>query len=410
MSERVYVLDVGTTKVACLEVERNSTGQFSVHVAASVSSRGVKKGVVVDRDLAAVAIDEATRKAQELRGGGEMGPLVVGLGGHYIQALTSQGFMPIYPSGRNVNREDVLHVINHSRQIPLGAGREQVCALPREFRIDGRRGIHQPVGIAAGRLEVLTCILSGRTADLDLLEQAVRLAGRRVDQVVPTTMAAGLAVSRPEERERGIAVVDIGGGTTNVSVFLGGSLAMAFSLPVSGGSVTNDLKLMLKVSSADAERLKIAHGVALASGVDERESIEVPQEGVEAPRQMLRQAFCAIIESRLREIAGMVRDKLSEGGVLDQLEAGVAVTGGSSVMPGIGNLFEEILHPSTITVRSPQVGGSFGGVASRPAMAAVVGLARYALESVQDELSTAVDEDNWRSRVRSFWSLLSGKA
>lgn len=408
-SDLLYVLDLGTTKAVCLGAEHDLGGNLQVRVAATAPAKGLRKGRIEDPDMAAVTIDELVRKTEHL-GGREIRDLVVGLGGTHVQSASSQGFVPVFPPGRAINREDVLHVINHSRQIPVGADREQIHALPREFRIDGRRGIKEPIGTPAAKLEVLTCILSAQTAEISVFERALHLAGRRATQIVPSVVASALGVTTKEERERGIAVVDLGGGTTSIAVFVGGALAYVGAIPIGGQTVTNDVRLLLKTSDEESERLKHQHGAALAIAADEGETVEVLQADQERPRPMERRVLCEIIESRMRELAGLIAAKLDDFGGSRELDAGIAVTGGGSLLAGIGTLFANSLPRTAITVRAPQVGGAYGSIVSRPGMATAVGLARFGLESVEDELVSAGGGEGWRDRVRSFWSLFGGKS
>lgn len=375
---------------------------MAIQAMATTPCRGMRKGQVSDLSDVTRAIAGAV-KAVEEQVGQEIEALVVGITGSHIEGINSQGMKPIFPAGRKVTHQDVLEVINHSREISLGPDREQIQALPREFRVDGQKKVQRPVGTFGSKIEVFTYIVSGQTPSLQNIERAIGDAGKRVEQMVVQSLASGIGVLTHEEMELGSAVVDIGGQTTDVAIFINGSIAFSASIPLGGQSVTSDLCTLLKTSPDEAERLKLMSGHACAYMVDEKETIEVQQLGQPVGRPMQRRVLCEIIESRMREIAGLVGKELDKSPFGTALPGGIALTGGGSALPGADKLFEETLARHRFRVAEPKLGSKFE---ARPGMATAVGLASFAIQCF-DEFSPAEGVLPWRERVKSLFSLLN---
>lgn len=401
-------LDLGSTKVACIVAEEDEQGGIEVLASASIECRGLKKGAVVDLDETARAIDTAIRNVQAEAP--TSGGVVVSVGGQHIEGCSSQGFVPIYPRSRLITREDVLQVVKHSRQFMIPPDREQIQVLPGEFRIDGQRGIKRPMGMNGSRLEVTSYIVTGTSAHLQNIEKAVELHGRKVSDMVLQPLASGLGVLNAEEMEHGVAVADIGGTSTDIAVFVGGAIVFSASVPIGGSLVTSDLMKLLKTTPEEAERLKIEYGSACASSVPEEQKVDVLQLGHLEARPLQRRVLCEIIESRMRELARMVRQQIERSGTFGVLPAGLVVTGGGSLMAGTAECFESVLQHLRVRVGSPKMGGKLASATDRPQMATVVGLARYGLGFGDDELSPVGGVGDWKDRIKTFWSLLSGRA
>lgn len=403
----ISVLDLGSTKAVCLAAEADGAGGLEVLGVASAECKGLRRGVVNDLEETANAIQTVIRRVQQMTGE-QIGSLVVGIGGAHVEGLNAQGFVPIYPRSRAITREDVLQVINHSRQLMVPPDREQIQALPREFRIDGQRGIRKPIGMNGSKLEVVTYIVTGQSTHIQNIEKAVGMAGARIDQVVLEGLASGLAVLTDEEMELGAAVVDIGGGTTDVAVFAGGSISYSASIPVAGHLVTSDVSKLLKTTPEEAERLKLESGSASSKQIGEEESVSVMQLGQTQYRPLQRRVLVEIVESRMRELAMMVKQQIERSGMVGMLPGGVILTGGGSSLPGTDKLFAEILKHTRVRVGEPHVDGPYAGQLNHSGMATAVGLARFAVEFADDELSTA-ESGRWKDRIRTFWSSLGGK-
>lgn len=406
--EFVSVLDLGTSKAACIVAEHDASGGMRILGSAEAECKGVRRGTVTDLEEAARAVDGACRRAQQ-EAGRDISDVVVSLGGGHVETHEARGYVPIYPRTRPISRDDVMQVVNHSRQLVMPPDREQILALPREFRVDGQNGIQRPVGMVGGRLEVSTFLATAETAQIHNLERSLSMTGRSAEMVVPLALASGLGVLTPQELEVGAAVVDIGAGGTQVGLFSGGSVTYAAFIPIGAGHVTSDLTKLLKISPEEAERLKRI-GAAFAQEVSPGEPVEVMQIGQTTARPLDRRVLCEIIESRMREIATMVKQQLEKSGHFGTLPGGVVVTGGGSLLPATDRLFESVFGHVKARCAAPKANGPGGKLASTPGFSAAVGLARFALDSEDDELCIAGANGKWTEKVRTLWSMLSGRA
>lgn len=407
-NDLVFVLDLGSTKAVCLAARPTSTGGIEVVAMAQAECRGVKRGAVADLDESALAVGEVTRKVASALGE-DIGRLTVAIGGNHVEGVNAQGFVPIVPQSRPINSDDVLRVINHSRQMMMPPDREQIQAIPREFRVNGQRGIDKPIGMNGSKLEVITYIVTGHTPNVQNLERVVQMAGLKVDSMVLMPLASGLGVLSDQDRELGVVVVDIGGGTSDLAVFANGCIAYHASLPIGGQLVTSDLSKLLKTTPEEAERLKLKYGSAVAELVPEGDQIDVTQISQDVSRPMQRRVFCEIVESRMRELAIMVRQQIEKSGLTGMLPGGVVLTGGAAQLPGTEELFEANLAHMRVRRASPKAEGQLKHSLNRPEYATSMGLARFALESVEDEYGTANDDGSWKGRVRSLFSMFGGK-
>jgi len=408
MSELVYVLDLGSTKAVCLAARASASGGIEVVAMAQAECRGVKRGAVSDLDDAAQAVGEVTRRVSAGLGQ-DLGKLVVAIGGTHVEGVNSQGFVPIVPQSRPINSDDVLRVVNHSRQLMMPPDREQIQALPREFRVNGQRGISKPIGMNGSKLEVMTYIVTGHTPNVQNLERVIQMAGCKVDTMVLMPLASGLGVLSDQDRELGVVVVDIGGGTTDLAIFTNGSIAYHASLPIAGQLVTSDLSKLLKTTPDEAERLKLKYGGSVASMVPEGDQLDVHQIGQEVPRPMQRRVFCEIVESRMRELTVMVRQHIEKSGLHGMLPGGLVLTGGGSLLPFTEELFEANVPHMRVRRANPKAEGQLKHTLNRPEYATAVGLARFALDSTADEYATATDDGSWKGKVRSLFSMFGGK-
>ncbi|MFN3683799.1 MAG: cell division protein FtsA [Fimbriimonadaceae bacterium] len=407
-SDFVTVLDLGNQSATCLVAEATDRG-WRVVGHHTVPSKGMRRGLVADQDEAARTVAAAMRGLTAKTGLQPEG-VVVGVGGAHVEGHAAQGFVPIIPPGRPVQREDVLQVVNHSRQILVPPDREQIQALPREFRIDGQRGIQQPIGKRGSQLEVLTLILTGQTAQLQSLERAVSANGLRVEQMVVKGLASGLGVLSQEARERGAVVVDLGAGSTEVAVFGDGVLVYAASVPLGSELVTSDVSKLVQTAPDEAERLKVQHGSAWAAAVDKADVVDVLQVGQTQLRPMRRRVLCEIIESRMREIAGFVRQHVERSGYGAQGGLPIVLTGRGALLDGLTELFQDVFEGARASVAAPNAVGLGGTRAERMGFAAACGLAAFAIESLENELVPASGGNGWRDRIRTFWSLWGGRS
>jgi len=397
----ISVLDLGTAKVAALLAEATDEGGIVVRGAVSVQCRGLARGVPTSLEETTIAIDAAVRRLRQATGA-PVEKVIVSLNGSHLESENKQGFVPIYPKTRPIGREDVLHVVNHSRQVVPAPDREQVLALPREFRVDGQRGVTKPIGMCGGRLEVVTHIVTGQTAHLQNVEKAVSMAGLGVIQTIPAPIAAGYGVADANAMNGGCVVVDLGAGTTGIAIFNGGAIAGTVVLPIGAGTVTSDIAKLLRTSPEEAERVKLAFGCATAEGLVEDEGVEVHQIGQPQPRYLPRKVLCEIIESRMREIAQLVRAQIDRSGLMGQLAGGVILTGGGSLLPGTVDIFRQELRGAGVRLAVPCTEGPASVAANRAEMATAVGLAAYVLGAEEDELEPASGIEHLKVKLRSL--------
>jgi cell division protein FtsA len=411
--DKIAVLDLGSSKATCLLAELGKDGRIDVLAVATTDCKGLKKGVIVDLDAAAESARSVIREV-EGKTGFEVGPLSLSVSGAHLEGWNVQGLVPIFPPTRSITREDVLQVINHSRQVVLPPDREQVQALPREFRVDAQRGVSQPIGMKGAQLSVQTYLVTGQMSQLRNVERVVELAGRTPGPLVLSALASGLAVLSEEERKAGVVVLDIGAGVTDLAIFLDGAPAYSVSIPIGGQLVTSDIGNLLRTSPEEAERLKRQHGAAHADEVSPDESVDVLQIGQSVMRPLQRHVLCEIIESRMRELALYVAGHLEKSGLSNQLPCGVVLTGGGSLLPGTAEVFRESLKGMPVRLGerlmiSGPTSSSTGPVAG---LSTAMGLALFGLTGFEEELLPAVPgaATEWRSKVRMLWSLLGGRS
>lgn len=409
MERSVYVLDLGSTKVVCLAARIAADGSLDVRGIDAVSTSGVYRGVVVDIDEVTSAIQAAVRRVSQMTGDEDISGLVVSIGGSHLDAMTGQGLVPIFPKTRPIGRDDVLQVINHARHVSIPVGTELIQAIPREFRIDGTRGVHRPIGMNGERLEVDTHIVTGLAENIRQTEDAVQSADYKVAAMVAGPVASAMGVLTTPDIEKGCAVIDLGGGTTSIAVFHRGGLVHTSCLPIGSQLVTSDLQQLLKVSMDEAERLKVESGSAWSAAVTDDEVVDVLQTGQSEPRSMQRKVLSEIIEARMREIGRYALKQIESAGPVSDLGAGIFLTGGGSQIEHIERLFESVIVGPSVRRAVPSTQGAFAEATCRPAMAAAVGLAKYALQEDEDEIAPASGIGSWKEAIRTVKSLFSGR-
>lgn len=408
MKNRIVVLDLGNSKVAALLAERTDDGGIGAVSHASIPSKALKRGAVADID----ELISTLREAVEALGPGATDALdgvVVGIGGPEVSASEAKGLHPIVPKSRLISRDDLLQVLNHSRRQMLPPDREEIQAIPQSYSVDGQRGISRPIGMSASKLEVDTYLVTAPRALLQNVERAVHAAGGKVVQFVPRGLASGLAVLSPEEMEAGTAIIDIGAGVSEIAVFSGGSIAWSTTIPIGSSLVTSDLMKLLKTSPDEAERLKTTYGCAVAALMPPDEQVGVMQLGQIHERPMQRRVLCEIIESRMRELATFVVRSLEANGYA-LLPGGIVLTGGGAKMPGVCELFQEVASGSRARVVMPVFEGENGGSISLPEWASTAGIAEFVLNVESDDLAPVSQSNGFAGRIKTIWTLLSGKA
>ena len=371
--EPLVGLDIGTTKVCVVVAEHNADGEVHITGMGTSPSAGVRKGVVVDLDATTRAIEEAVDKAERMAGVRIAGA-IVGVSGGHLASQNSRGVVAVSRADHEIGEHDVLRVVDAARMAAVPASdREIIHLLPRDFIVDGQDGVKNPVGMYGTRLEVEAHIVTGASTLLANLLKCVQRASLESETLVLESLASGEAVLSPAERELGVALVDIGGGTMSLGLFTGGGLCYTQVLPYGGNHVTNDIAVGLRTSLGDAERLKLRHGCAVPAMATEGEMIEVVHVGSREPRVMPRRVLSEIIQPRIAEMAGLVKAQLQRSGFGYRIPAGIVATGGAAGLRGLGDLFAERLGMAA-RVGMPEIPGSVADTVSGPAYATGVGL------------------------------------
>jgi len=371
----VVGLDIGTTKVCAIVAEMNGDGVVDIIGVGHSPSRGLRKGVVVNIEATVDSIRRAVEDA-ELMAGVEIRSAFVGIAGGHIKGINSRGVIAVSGKNREVTQRDIDRVIDAAKAVALPVDREVIHVLPQEFMIDDQGGIKEPLGMCGIRLEAEVHIVTGAVASAQNIIKCANKAGLEVQDIVLQQLASSEATLTPEEKELGCILVDVGGGTTDVAVFVEGSIYHTAVLAVGGDMLTNDIAIGLRTPHPEAESLKRKHGCALASMTRPEEKIEVPSVGGRRPRVLTRQTLCEIIQPRLEELFMLVDREVRRAGYTGRVNGGVVVTGGSSIMEGVPELAEQIFD---MPVRRgiPRGVGGLTDVISSPMYATGVGLGLY---------------------------------
>lgn len=374
-SNLVVGLDIGTTKVCAIVSEMNGGGVVDIIGVGHSPSRGLRKGVVVNIESTVDSIRRAIEDA-ELMAGAEIRSAFVGIAGGHIKGINSRGVIAVSGKNREVTQQDIERVIDAAKAVALPVDREVIHVLPQEFMIDDQGGIKEPLGMCGTRLEAEVHIVTGAVASAQNIIKCANKAGLEVQDIVLQQLASSEATLSPEEKELGCILVDVGGGTTDVAVFVEGSIYHTSVLAVGGDMLTNDIAIGLRTPHPEAESLKRKYGCALASMSRPEEKIEVPSVGGRRPRVLARQTLCEIIQPRLEELFMLVDHEVRRAGYAGRVNGGVVVTGGSSIMEGVPELAEQVFD---MPVRRgvPRGVGGLTDVISSPMYATGVGLGIY---------------------------------
>ncbi len=333
-------LDIGTTKI-CVVVAKVAEGKVNIVGIGSHPSTGLRKGVVVNMDSTVNSIKKAVEEA-ELMAGIKIDSCLVGIAGAHIKSFNSNGVVAI--KDKEVRRDDVARAIDAAKAVAIPADRELIHVIPQEYIIDDQDGIKDPIGITGVRLEVKTHIVTGSVSSAQNIIKCCKLAGLNVDDIILGQLASSEATLTPEEKEIGVALVDIGGGTSDIAVFLNGSIKFTSVLPFGGNNITNDIAIGLRTPLEEAEKIKKKYGCAFASMIGANETIEVPSVGGRKPRTLMRKTLADIIEPRVEEISSLIYQEIKKSGAERLLASGVVVTGGCANLEGIPELAENIFN------------------------------------------------------------------
>jgi cell division protein FtsA len=363
-------LDIGTSKIAAIVAEMKPEGGFEVIGMGSAPSRGLKKGVVVNIESTVNAIQRALEEA-ELMADCKIRDVWTGIAGSHIKSFNSHGMVAI--KDREVAQADVDRVVDTAKAIPIPTDQQILHVLNQEFVIDGQEDVREPLGMSGVRLEVKVHIVTGAVSAAQNIMKCVRRCGLEVNDLILQPLASAMAVLSEDERDLGVCLLDIGGGTSDLAVFTQGAIRHTAVIPIAGDQITNDIAMALRTPTKEAEEIKRRHGSALRELADPQEMIEVPGVGDRAARKLSRQTLAEVIEPRVEELYSLVQAELRRSGFEELLSSGVVITGGSAAMQGMVELGEEVFH-MPVRLGLPSYAGGLSEVIRNPRYSTGVGL------------------------------------
>ncbi len=369
-------LDVGTSKCVAVVGQVNDDGQIEIVGRGEHVSRGMNRGDVVNIEQTAQAIKRAVENAEHMANCRAQS-VYVGLSGTHIRSFNSTGVAPVRAG--SVSERDVDSVMDAARAIAIPADQKILHVIPQEFVVDGREGIHDPVGMHGVRLEAKVHMVTGSISAAQNIYKCVESCGLKVDKLILQHLASSYSTLLPDERDLGVCMVDIGGGTSDIAVFKGGTIRHTAVLPIAGNQVTNDISMAFRTPAPHAEELKVLYGVALQQFAG-HEEIEVKGVGDQMPRRLSRLTLAEVIKPRYEELFRFIRKELHRSDWYEMIAGGIVLTGGSSQMPGVVELAEEVFE-LPVRVGLPQNVDGLKDVTRNPAYATAVGLLLYGKQS-----------------------------
>ena len=394
-------LDIGTSKVVAIVGEIGADGQIEIVGIGSNPSKGMKKGVVVNIESTVQSIQRAVEEA-ELMAGCQIHSVFVGIAGSHIRSLNSHGIVAI--RDREVYALDLERVIDAAQAVAIPADQKVLHILPQEYVIDNQEGIKEPMGMSGVRLEAKVHLVTCAVNAAQNIDKCVRRCGLEVEEIILEQLASSYSVLTDDERELGVCLVDIGGGTTDIAIFTEGSIRHTGVIPIAGDQVTNDIAMALRTPTQHAEEIKIKYACALTQLAGADETIKVPSVGDRPPRDLSRQSLAEVVEPRYDELFTLVQAELRRSGFEDMVPAGIVLTGGTSKMEGVMELAEEIFH-MPVRVGYPQSVQGLTDIVRNPIYATGVGLLQYGLQHA-DDIGTGSrgtpSGESWFERAKSW--------
>ncbi len=370
--ELIVGLDIGTTKICAVVAEQTENGVEIVGIGTH-QSKGLRKGVVVDIDSTVNSIRQAVEEA-EMMADCEIASVYAGIAGGHIRGFNSHGVVPV--KDREVRQSDVKRVIDAAKAVAIPMDREVIHVIPQEFIIDDQDGIREPLGMSGVRLESKIHIVTAAVTSAQNIIKCCNKAGLNVIDIVLEPLASAQAVLAADERDLGVCMIDIGGGTTDIAVFQDGSIKSTSVLSLGGYHLTNDIAIGLRTPFEEAERIKKFFGVASSRYLSSDDVLTVPSVGGRRPREVSRKILCEIIEPRIEEILSLARQEIMRDGLIDRIPSGIVLTGGASALAGIAELAEEVFE-APVRHGSPTDVGGLQDVVRDPMYATGVGLVRH---------------------------------
>jgi cell division protein FtsA len=397
-------LDVGTSKIAAIVAEVRPEGGLEVIGMGSHPSRGLKKGVVVNIETTVNAIQRALEEA-ELMADCKIREVHVGIAGSHVRSFNSQGMVAV--KDKEVALADIERVVDTARAVQIPNDQQILHVLNQEFIIDGQEDVREPLGMSGVRLEVKVHIVTGAVSAAQNIVKCVRRCGLEVRDLVLQPLASAMAVVSDDEKDLGVALVDIGGGTTDLVVYTHGAIRHTAVIPIAGDQITNDIAMALRTPTRDAEEVKERSGCALSQLADPQEMVEVPGLGDRDPRQLSRKTLAEVIEPRVEELYSLVQTELRRSGYEELLSSGVVITGGASVMSGMVELGEEIFH-MPVRVGRPTYNGALSEAVCHPRHSTGVGLLLAGMQQLRNREAARMNAGSFQQVLERMKSWFTG--
>ncbi len=382
-------LDIGTSKIVAIVGELGADGTIEVVGLGSHPSRGLKKGVVVNIESTVQSIRRAVEEA-ELMAGCTIHSVYAGIAGSHIHSMNSHGIVAV--RDREVTPMDVDRVIDAAQAVAIPQDQRILHVLPQEYVVDNQEGIKEPVGMSGVRLEAKVHLVTGAVNAAQNIERCVQRCGLQTDAIILEQLASSYAVLTDDERELGVCLVDIGGGTTDIAIFTEGAIRHTAVIPIAGDQVTNDIAMALRTPTQHAEKIKIKYACALTQLAKADETIKVPSVGERPPRDLSRQALAEVVEPRYDELFTLIQAELRRSGFEDMVAAGIVLTGGTAKMEGVVDLAEEIFH-MPVRLAKPYGVSGLTDVINNPIYSTSVGLLLYAAKQHRNKTNNTRNED-----------------
>jgi cell division protein FtsA len=387
---RIVGLDIGTSKVVALVGDVDADGNLEIIGIGTHKSTGLRKGVVVNIESTVQSIQRAIEEA-ELMAGCQIHSVYAGIAGSHIRSLNSHGIVAI--RDREVQAADVERVIDAAQAVAIPADQKVLHILPQEYIVDNQEGVREPLGMSGVRLEAKVHLVTCAVNAVQNIEKCIRRCGLEVDDIILEQLASSYSVLTDDEKELGVCLVDIGGGTTDIAVFTEGSIKHTAVIPIAGDQVTNDIAMALRTPTPFAEEIKIKYACALTQLARADEIIKVPGVGERISRELSRQALAEVVEPRYDELFTLIQSELRRSGFEDLVAAGIVLTGGTARIEGAVELAEEIFH-MPVRVGAPANVKGLGDIVKNPIYATGVGLLLYGIKQQRDGKPSVDIEEN----------------
>ena len=374
-------LDIGTSKVVAIVGEIVDDGSLNIIGIGSHRSRGLKKGTVVNIESTVESIQHAIAEA-EMMAGCQIHSVYAGIAGSHIRSMNSHGIVAIRDG--EVERADIERVIDAAQAVAIPADQKVLHILPQEYLIDAQEGVKEPLGMSGVRLEAKVHLVTCAINAVQNIEKCIRRCNLAVDEIILEQLASAYSVLTEDEKELGVCLVDIGGGTSDIAIFTEGSIRHTGVIPIAGDQVTNDIAMALRTPTDDADEIKVKYACALTQLANSADSIKVPSVGDRPPRELSRQALAEVVEPRYVELFTLVQQELQRSGFQDMLAAGIVLTGGTSKMEGVVDLAEEIFH-APVRIGAPHNVAGLADIVRNPIYSTGVGLLLYGLKQFQEQ-------------------------